>query len=127
MPFNRSEQKIRVVHTHGTGSAIGLMNPKVDMNVRHGNDLFWIESLDSGNFQVGLALSSGGAVVRKAYCHEITLDDTIAPYFGFPNGANNPVKLGHSGIFGPPNGVPDDVNTNSMSYLGGDGLIHNAF
>jgi hypothetical protein len=120
MAFNKSENKIRVAQRLGFG-VVGLMDPAVDMNVHFGIDSRWIVALDSGNFQVGLALASGGTVCAKAYPHMLMIDTPTASGFGWPNIANEPVGFGHSGVF--PGGVPVGVGS-GMYYQGGDSLIH---
>jgi hypothetical protein len=115
VPTNKSSNKVRVQRTPGTDSTLGFADPKVDMSVRHGIDSRWIVSLDSGNLQVGLAATSGGAVLGKAYPHELTVTSGVASYFGWPTGAGG-VTQGHGpqitlGTEAPKTGV----------YLRGDG------
>lgn len=115
MPANKSLNKVRVTRLFGTEAAVGLVEPAVHMQVRHGIDTRWIKTLDSGNYQVGLALASGGTVVAKAYPHDLACSTGVADYFGWP-GSNTSVTLGHSGthVTGT-----DDVTVGT--YLKGDG------
>jgi hypothetical protein len=116
MPVNRSTSKVRVTKLYGTDSCSGLIDPMVDMNVRHGTESRWIKALDSGNFQVGLALASGGAVIAKAYPHDLKVSETVAQYWGWPTSTGS-VTAGHSGVF--PNGVPQGIGS-GMAMADGD-------
>src|SRR5262245_26646011 len=98
MPANKSENKVRVVSLFGVSAPLGVMDPAVHMKVRYGQDNRWIKTLDSGNFQVGLALASGGAVIAKAYPHDLIVPSGTAAYFGWPSGGGS-VKHGHKGVF----------------------------
>lgn len=89
MPTNLSLNKVRVTRLFGTEATVGLTDPKVHMQVKRGIDTRWIKTLDSGNFQVGLAMSSGGGVVAKAYPHELACSTGVADYFGWPAGAGS--------------------------------------
>lgn len=117
MPVNKSTSKVRVTKLFGAGATSGLADPKVHMQVKHGISDMWIKTLDSGNYQVGLALSSGGSVVAKSYPHDLSIDEDVAEYFGWPT-ADGSVTLGHSGVY--EGGVPIGTN-NKMVYMGGDG------
>jgi hypothetical protein len=121
MPANRDQNKIRVFSVYGVSSPLAMMDPLVNMKVRRGIDDRWVVGLDSGNFQVSLALASGGAVVAKAYPHELMLNSGQAAYFGWPNGGSGIVTRGHKGVF--PNGIPVGVGSGT-TYQGGDGNPH---
>ncbi len=119
MAYNRDRNKIRVVRTFGTDSLLGFMDPHVHMNVRHHAQSRWIKALDSGNFQVSLSLTSGGAVMAKAYPHDLRMDAPTASGWGWPDGAENqPQGVGHSGVF--PLGVPVLSGT-GLVFMQGDG------
>jgi hypothetical protein len=118
MAYNRSSNKIRVVEVFGTGSTVGYLNPAVGMKIRHNNETLWVKTLASGNFTVGLSLTNGGAVCRTAYPHDICIDTPTASGYGWPNGINNPVALGHSGVW--PNGIPVAIGS-GVSYMTGAG------
>lgn len=117
MPTNKSTNKVRVTRLFGAGATVGLTDPRVHMKVKHQSQDRWIVGLDSGNFQVGLALSSGGAVIAKAYPHTLTVPTGTAAYFGWPAG-NQSVTYGHSGVF--PQGIPVGA-VSGMYYLDGTG------
>lgn len=120
MPTNKSENKVRVTRLFGGGGVLGLMDPKVNMQVKYGQSPYWVKALDAGNFQAQLALASGGAVKQKAYPHDLQVDVTVASGFGWPASADS-VLFGHNGVFA--NGVPSVPGT-GVSYLGGDGTVH---
>lgn len=102
----------------GNSAVLGKIWPIVDMQVKFGeNETRWIRSVDSGNYQVELAMTSGGAVVGKAYPHMLYVSQTVANYFDWPN--TNSVLAGHSGT--PPVG-----NSSYIHYLKGDGTIGQA-
>ncbi len=115
MPANKSLNKVRATRLFGAGASVGLTDPKVHMQVKHASQTRWIKTLDSGNFQVGLALGSGGAVIAKAYPHDLTCSTGVASYFGWP-ASNTSTKFGHSGTR---TSGTDDVT--GMEYFDGDG------
>jgi hypothetical protein len=119
MPANKSSNKVRVTRLFGGGATAGYADPKPNMKVKHHAQDRWIVGLDSGNFQVSLSLSSGGAVMAKAYPHALTVPTGTAIYFGWPT-APGSVTLGHSGVF--PNGVALAVGS-GMEYMGGNGQV----
>jgi hypothetical protein len=117
---NRSTNKVRVTRFFGAGAVVGLIDPKVNMKVRYGQDIRWIVGMDSGNpLQVKLAKSSGGTILfNRAYPHELLMDTTTASGWGWPSNANS-VTFGHSGCY--PGGVPRIQGTGT-TYLAGAGL-----
>ncbi len=117
---NKSSNKVRVSKGKGSGAIFGLMDPAVNLRVQHGIQTKWIKSLDSGNFQVGLALTSGGTVTAKAYPHELTADLVDASGFGWPT-ASTVVLFGHHGSF--PSGVNFQINSSGMDFLTGNQTV----
>lgn len=117
MPPNKSLNKVRVTSLFGTESNNGLTDPAVGMPVRNGSTPGWIVALDSGNFQVSLALASGGIPVTKAYPHELRVTTGAANFFGWPSGQGD-VVFGHLAIFA--NGTPVTA-PNKMTYMSGSG------
>ncbi len=104
MATNRSLNKIRVTRLFGAGAAKGLLDPQVNMLVKHQQDPRWIVGLDSGNYQISLALASGGAACAKAYPHECYIDEPVASGYGWPT-SDDSVLFGHDGginASGPP-------------------------
>jgi len=97
MPANKSSNKVRVTRLFGAGATVGLTDPEVHMQVRYGAEPRWIKTLGSGNFQVGLSIESGGAVIAKAYPHDLTCSTGVADYFGWPSDAES-TSFGHGGV-----------------------------
>lgn len=134
MGVNLSTSKIRVARVLNTQATIGLMDPALNMQVRHGNQFKWIVGLDSGNYHVSLSMSSGGTpLYLKANPHELEIlasgtvpfnanHNSTATYFGWPTVAGS-VQFGHDGIFPPPTGVPHAAAV-AGEYKGGDGSEH---
>jgi hypothetical protein len=89
------------------------MNPAVHMQVRHGQDPFWIVALQSGNYTVDLALTSGGAPVRRAYPNDLMVDEPVASGFGWPTTGGSVMthRVGQTPV----------GNINGGAYLGPDG------
>jgi len=76
---NLSDNKIRVTKDRGTDSTIGLMDPKVDMNVYCGEDAFWITGFVDTSGVLKLGLSSGASeVALQVYSHDCSLLYTTA-------------------------------------------------
>lgn len=120
MAENVSENKVRVTHLLGSEAIVGWMHPEVHMRVHIGIDTRWITALDSGNFQVSLAKSSGGTAVQKAYPHQLVIDAPVASGFGWPT-IDGCVVFGHnSGIRASGLPVADD---SSLVYLKGGGPV----
>ncbi len=120
MAANKSENKIKVTKLFGGGGVQGGMDPKVNQRIKRGQQSLWIVGLDSGNFQVSLALTSGGTAIAKSYPHEIFIDVTVASGWGWPTGGGS-IGQGHSGVF--PNGVPVAIGSGT-SFQSGDGTVH---
>ncbi len=118
MPLNKSENKIRVTRSPGMDCVLGFMDPHVNMKVKFGIDFRWITGLDSGNFQVGLALASGGTTIAKAYPHQLIIDAPVASGYGWPTTGGSHKFTHESGIgaSGPPTALG-----NHMVFLKGDG------
>lgn len=117
MAVNKSSNKVRVNRLFGGSDARGMMDPHVDMLVKNGIDSRWITTLDSGNYQVGLALASGGTTIAKAYPHNLVIDEPVASGYGWPT-STDCILFGHSGAF--PSGVPEALGT-GMFYESGAG------
>lgn len=102
---NKSSNKVRVTKLFGGGGILGLMDPVVNLKVKYGTETRWIKALDSGNFQVSLAISSGGAIIAKAYPHDLQANVVDASGFGWNSASagNTTVLFGHHGVF--PSGV----------------------
>jgi hypothetical protein len=120
MPANKSTNKVRVTKLFGGSHPLGYMDPKVNMRVKYGQQPLWIVGLQSGNYTVDLALSSGGTAVRRAYPHDLMVDVVDASGQGWPTGGGS-VKQAHGVTW--PNGVSVGVGSGT-SYLGGDGTVH---
>ena len=116
-----SEQKVRVSRLFGSDAYVGALDPKIDMQVRRGTDTRWVVSTTSGNYLCNLAKASGGAVVNQAYPHELFVSKAVAEYFGWPDSVDS-VTFGRKKQW--PNGVPVASGVNTMTYFGGDGLLH---
>lgn len=113
MPLaNYSENKVRVVWKKGYSHPLGLINPVSGMLVDYGISPYYIVALDSGNFQVRLALTSSGAIVKSAYPHDLSVTLAVASGdYGYPN-SNGSKMYGHNaGILldGSPVGIGTGV------------------
>ncbi len=98
MPVNKNLNKIRVTRAHGTDVVLGYMDPDLHMQVRFGIDSRWIRAMDTGNFQVSLAKTSGGTEVAKAYPHQLLVDVTVASGYGWPAGGHVVPFTHHAGL-----------------------------
>lgn len=98
MPLaNYSENKVRVVLKRGQSHPVGLINPVSGMPVAYGISNYYIVALDSGRFQVSLALTPTSGIVKKAYPHDLTVEYATATgvAYGYPN-SNGSKVYGHN-------------------------------
>jgi hypothetical protein len=128
MAANKSSNKVRVTALLGGGGILGMMDPKVNMNVAWGamHESGKILALDSGNFQVTVGVTkyasiASGVGVKKFYPHQLNvLQQHATGTWSWPTGDGS-VTFGHHGAF--PNGVPTVAGT-GMAYYGGDDTVH---
>lgn len=116
MAVNRSENKIPVVPILGGSSAIGLIDPLVNLTTNRGV----IVSRASGDYTVQV---SGQGVGIMATCHpwELQVSQTVATgTWSFPTGDGS-VKFGRSGYW--PGGVPDLANSGIRYSLGANEVV----
>lgn len=122
MAANKAENKVRVTKLFGVSHPLGVIDPKVGMQVKHGVDTLYISALDSGNFQVSLSNLATGVAVRKAYPHDLMCHINVATgTYSYPTG-DGAHAFGHSqGILA---GGSPLIPGSGAAYLGGDSVIH---
>lgn len=112
--------KIRVFKGYSVTHPHGVIDPIVDMPVRHGIDDLNIISVDSGNYTVNLGTGIGTDIIRKAYTADLmlTLDNATGTY-SYPTGDGGYSYSHKQGAYssGPVSAIND-----SGVYSGGDAI-----
>lgn len=93
--------KVRVVGAHGAGSDLGMLDPKVNMQVYTSpGNLRYVVNPGHLSGTIGLALTEGGTEVIRVYPHEVYTTLAIASgTWAFPNTDSGSIKFGHDGVY----------------------------
>jgi hypothetical protein len=117
VPANKSENKVYVVKGFGAGSALGHIDPKLNMVTDQGR----IMALASGNYTV--EVSGGGSEWTKYHPHQLHITRAHATgTWSWPTGDGG-VEFGRAGVW--PNGVtmvPDSSGVFKEGNETGDGV-----
>lgn len=114
------DSKVRVTSIFGAGCDRGVMDPKVNMVVKHGIQEYYVKAI--GDQFVDLAFTQGGTLVAQAYARELVVEYNHATgIWSYPSGDGAYEFTHHDGVMA--NGVPASVGT-GHSYMGGNGTVY---